>query len=96
MNTGLRDRNGREIADGDFVCLGNNMTADDSMGELPNGWFFDESDVYQVYFEPSINNWSLRLGCEPDSPLNRKYMNHALSLLHGESALVMDPVTCTT
>jgi hypothetical protein len=84
-DTGLKDKNGATIFDGDFVSLAGNMTADDTMGALPNGWMFDESDVYQVFWDESIKNWSLKLGVEPDSPYNVKYMNHAVGLLHSES-----------
>jgi len=89
--TRLIDRNGVEICECDRVSLDGNVTADDSLGELPNGWFFDETDVYQVYWDERINNWSLRLGVEPDSPLNRKYMDHAVGLLHDGHVTVVSP-----
>ncbi len=38
--TGLFDSNNIEISEGDMVSLSGNMTADNSMGELPNGWAF--------------------------------------------------------
>lgn len=82
MNTGLKDKHGVEIQVGDFVSLDGNMTADDSMGVLPNGWTFDESDIYEVYFDDRIQEYSLKLGVEPDSDYNCKYMSHAVSLLH--------------
>jgi hypothetical protein len=82
MNTGLYDKNGIEIKMGDFVSLDGNMTTDDSLGDLPNGWFFDETDVYEVYFDKRIGKYSLKLGVEPNTCLNIKYMNHAVSLLH--------------
>jgi len=70
------------------------MTADDSLGQLPNGWHFGEADVYEVYYDARIDNWSLKLGVEPDSPYNRKYMNHALGIMHdGESEIVPKPLT---
>ena len=92
MQTGLTDREGKEIVAGDFVSLDGNMTADDSLGTLPNGWTFDESDVYEVYWDDRISNWSLKTGVEPDSPYNVKYLNHAVSLLHsGDVTIVAAP-----
>lgn len=44
-DTGLLDRNGKMIREGDLVSLDGNMTADDSLGLLPNGWTFTEEDV---------------------------------------------------
>lgn len=89
--TGLKDIDGVEIHEGDRVSLDGNMTADDSLGLLPNGWTFDETDVYPVYFDERIGTWSLILGVDPDSAYNIKYMNHAVSLLHSQSVrLVTD------
>lgn len=89
METGLKDRNGEMIKDGDWVSLDGNMTADNSMGFLPNGWTFDEEDIYQVYFDETIKNWSLKLDVKPDTAYNVKYMNHAVGLLHDESTTIM-------
>lgn len=89
-DTGLLDKTGRMIKEGDFVSLDGNITADDSMGDLPNGWSFDESDIYQVYWDQRIANWSLKLDVEPDSAYNVKYMNHAVSLLHSGDTQVVD------
>lgn len=88
--TGIKDRNEIEIKDGDWVSLDGNMTADDTFGELPNGWVFEESDVYQVYFDERINNWSLKLGVEPDTEYNCKYMSHAVRLLHNGCITIVD------
>jgi hypothetical protein len=74
---------------GDFISLDGNMTTDDSLGDLPNGWFFDEIDVYEVYFDERIGKYSLKLGVEPDSRFNIKYMNHAVSLLHSGDVQVV-------
>ena len=89
-DTGLKDKNGKSIHEGDFVSLDGNMTMDNSLGELPNGWTFDESDVYKVYFDKRINTWSLDLGVEPNTPYNIKYMNHAVSLLHDGNVEIID------
>ena len=95
METGLKDRNGEIIKDGDWVSLDGNMTADNSMGVLPNGWTFDEEDIYQVYFDETIKNWSLKLGVTPDTAYNVKYMNHAVGLLHDESTTIIKDHTPT-
>ncbi|MDT0635084.1 hypothetical protein [Spectribacter hydrogenoxidans] len=87
--TGIRDREGVEVQVGDKVSLAGNITTDDSMGTLPNGWTFGEDDVYEVYFDDRIGTWSLRLGVEPDTPENRKYMSHAVSLLHDGAVTVI-------
>ena len=87
--TGLLDKNGVEIKAGDFVSLAGNMTTDDSLGTLPNGWFFEEDDVYEVYWDDRISKWSLKLNVEPDSPYNCKYMSHAVSLLHSEDVEIV-------
>ena len=92
-NTGLFDRDGIEIKEGDFVSLDGEMTADNSFGELPNGWIFDESDVYEVYFDERIKNWSLKLGVEPDTRYNRKYMSHAVGLIHDGNCKIVPHLT---
>jgi len=91
MKTGIIDRNGNEVYVGDHVSLDGNMTADDSFGALPNGWTFDETDVYEVYLDERIGTWSLKLGVEPDSAYNCKYMSHAVALLHDGDVTIVNP-----
>jgi len=95
---GVKDRNGIEIAEGDWVSLDGNITADDSLGFLPNGWTFGEADVYEVVWDDRIKDkwgdkkWSLDLGCAPDTAYDTKYMNHAVGLLHsGDVTIVPKP-----
>lgn len=37
-----------------------------------------------------VSNWSLKLDVEPDSPINCKYMSHAVSLLHSEDVEIVN------
>ena len=91
QDIGIQDREGVMIKDGDFVSLDGNITADNSMGHLPNGFMFEESDVYKVYWDDRIDDWSLKLGVEPDTEYNCKYMSHAVSLLHeGRVTIIED------
>lgn len=91
--TGLFDCEGKEIKCGDMVSLDGNMTADNSMGSLPNGWIFDDKSVYKVYYDDRISNWSLDLGVDPDTPVNRKFMDHAVGLLHQGASRIVNKIS---
>jgi len=89
--TGLFDRNNKEINEGDWVSLDGNITSGNSAIGVPSGWLFEETDVYQVYFDTTISNWALKLGVEPDTLYNVTYMNHATSLLHSGDTTIVEP-----
>lgn len=79
--TGLLDRNGRMIRGGDLLAL-HGETCDGSMGELPSGFLFDPSaDVYRIMWDPVVEWWRLVIDV-PDSEWNRKYIDHANTLVH--------------
>ncbi len=91
-DTGLIDRAGRPIRPGDKVSLDGNITADDSMGVLPNGWCFEEDDVYRVVWDERIENWTLDIpNVDPfKNPYDCKFMNHAVSLLHDGAVTIVE------
>ena len=90
LYTGLCDADGQPIYDGGYISLDGQITNDDSMGLLPNGWVFTEEDVYQVRYDAIINNWVLDLPVNPDSDYNRKYLSHACCLLHNSNCLLVE------
>lgn len=91
--TGLIDCNNNEIKEGDYVALGDTMTTDDTLGYLPNGWFFNkEEHIYKVYWDTRINNWALDIDTDWNSDYDIKYLNHAMCLLHDGDCEIVDKI----
>ena len=85
MKDRLLDKSGKLINEGEYVSLGNTMT-----NHKGSGFFFDgDDDIYEVFFDESIDDWSLIMNVKPKTFENVMFMNHALHLLHNKMCLIV-------